>query len=138
VLPAVLLNSASLQAERDAELLRDLDAQQLTAVLSLSDAFAPDGPTPDGIIRTNCIPLTRGDECKEESSRGLFALTCRLNHSCAGASNARSFFPCFDTCGEIERVSRLFWYSFRRNSLVIKQNLCSHFVNASAQIRVER
>ena len=95
MLPAVL-NSE----ERDAELLGGLDAQQLSAVMSLSDAFAPGSPTPEGVIRTNCIPLTRANECKEESCRGLFALTCRLNHSCAGASNARSFFCSAQNCQE--------------------------------------
>jgi len=37
------------------------------------------------------ILVLQESDFTEECSRGLFALTCRINHACAGASNARSY-----------------------------------------------
>ena len=50
-------------------------------IMKLSDWRTPDEPTAWGISPTNGIPL--GDTSQDEiQDGGIFALTCRLNHSC--------------------------------------------------------
>ena len=56
------------------ELIPQLPKARHAAVMGLSDATFPEAVTPLGIWRTNGMP------CGDDS--GLFALACRINHSC--------------------------------------------------------
>lgn len=90
--PLVVLDAINSLHITDEHHIQHLSPEKSTAIWQLSDSSQGAShrpPTLPGIIRTNCIPLTRKNESKDESGRGLFALTCRINHACAGASNAR-------------------------------------------------
>jgi hypothetical protein len=83
----------------DAEVTRLVEAlpdAERTVIMALHDAHTDPDDHPatagrsiffkslSGIAQTNCIPLGSGAAEKA----GLFALTCRINHSCPGAANA--------------------------------------------------
>lgn len=63
----------------------DIAKQQIWT--ELSDCHSPDNPTPETIYKTNAIPLGATNSGIHITRSGLFARTCRLNHSCT--PNAR-------------------------------------------------
>jgi hypothetical protein len=65
-----------------------LSGAKKETVMSLTDAFRFDGePSLRGIINSNGLPIGHADDEARTPQQALFALTCRLNHSCK--SNAR-------------------------------------------------